>query len=290
VAATSEEAFKVFLGWLAPRDIELAKAAAHREEIRARLDRKFGVRHLYAGGSLHHRTGVHQVSGADYFCWLDMKRPTSSASALTAMQKTLQRLYPDLTVRIARPAVVVDFADGAERVAVIPAFAGGETLGDHVRFRVPGVAQDWMSASPLAHGEWLERCNSTPGVLGGAKGLARLVRAWKHYRDVPISSFYLELRAAAFMAERSGVLYPYDLRDFLATVVRDGLAPIEDPSGVCGPVEAYLAPSTRNEAMSKAANAAGWAESALTQQRLGSMSNAFRQWNTLFGGRFPSLY
>jgi hypothetical protein len=159
-----------------------------------------------------------------------------------------------------------------------------------VRFRVPGVGQDWMSASPPAHREWLERCDSAPGALGGAKGLARLARAWKHYRQVPISSFYLEVRAAAFMAERNRALYAYDLRDFLAMLVRDELAPMEDPTGVTGPIEAHLDPTAREEALSKTANAAGWADSALTQQRLGSMDNAFRQWSTLFGGRFPSLY
>lgn len=290
MAATSEEAFKVFLSWLAPRRTELEKAAGHREEIRAAMDRKFGVRSMYEGGSLHHDTGVQSVSGADYFCWLAMERPASSARMLKAVQKTLQGLYPGVQVRISRPAVVIEFAGGAERVGVIPSFAGGKGIGEHIRFRVPGLTDEWMATSPVAHAEWLERCNNTTGVRGGAKGLARLARAWKHYREVPISSFYLEMRAAAFMAKSASVVYPYDLRDFFGQLLRDALAPVEDPVTGSATIEATLGGSVREEALSKLANATGWAESAVTHQRVGEMRDAFRQWNVIFDGRFPSWY
>jgi hypothetical protein len=290
VAATSEEAFKVFLSWLLPRDEVLGRAATHRDEIRARLDRKLGVHKVYEGGSLHHRTGLHSVSGADYFCWLQMKRPASSQGALKVVAKSLQALYPKETVRVVRPAVVIDFAGGEERVGVIPAFAGSDGLGAHERLKIPGIAQEWTSASPSAYGEWLERCNSVPGVVGGAKGLARLARAWKHFRDVPISSFYLETRAAQFMTTRRAVVYPYDLRDFLVTLAREELPAIDDPAGIAGMIEPLPDPAKREEALSRLANAAGWADSALTQQRLGETGQSFRQWNLLFGGRFPSCY
>lgn len=289
MAKNAEEAFKVFVSWLAPRDGELARAAGHREEIRVKLDRKFGVNGMYEGGSLAHETGVHQVSGADYFVWLDSKRPESSLHTLKAMQKALQSLYPTVHVRIARPGVLVEFAGGTERVGVIPAFSPGKSIGEDARFRVPGIGQEWMSACPAAHREWLERCNSVPGVRGGAKSLARLARAWKHYREVPISSFYLEMRAAQYMSDRSAVVLPYDVRNFFSTLLWDGLAPMEDPTGLSGTIQP-TPEALRNEGIGKLANAAGWAESALKHQRMDELPQAFQQWNHVFGGRFPSWY
>ncbi|BDZ45815.1 hypothetical protein [Naasia aerilata] len=229
------------------------------------------------------------MSGADYFVWLDGKRPESSISTLKSVQKTLQSLYPTVHVRISRPAVLIEFAGGTERVGIIPAFSPGTVVGEDPRFRVPGVAEEWMSACPVAHSEWLERCNAVPGVRGGAKSLARLARAWRHFRDVPVSSFYLEMRAAEYMAGRSAVVLPYDVRNFFATLLWDGLAPMEDPTGGARAIEA-TAPHVRDEAILKLANAAGWAESALKHMRMGEPDQAFQQWNHIFGGRFPSFY
>ena len=289
MAETAEEAFKVFVSWLAPRDPELARALAHRDEIHERLRRKFAVQGMYEGGSLHHGTGVHQVSGADFFFWFGAPRPESPARALVAVQRSLQRLYPAAEVRVTTPAVLVEFPGGAERIGVIPAYSSGRSVGEHARFRVPGLSGGWVSASPSAQREWLDACNSAPRALGRAKGLARLARAWKHYRDVPISSYYLEVCAAAYVAERSTLTYAHDLRNFFATLLWDGLGPIQDPVGVSGPIEATTA-DRHNEAMAKLANAAGWAEHALNHQRLGRVGDAFSRWNLIFDGRFPSYY
>ena len=289
MAATAEEAFKVFVSWLAPRDPELTRALAHRDEIHERLRRKFGVQGMYEGGSLHHGTGVHQVSGADYFFWFGTPRPESPVRALVSVQKSLQQLYPAADVRITRPGVLVEFPGGAERIGVIPAYSPGRSVGEHPRFRVAGFCGDWTSVSPAAQREWLDACNSTPGAMGRAKGLARLARAWKHYRDVPISSYYLELRAAAYAAEHSTLTYAHDLRNFFATLLWDGLGAIDDPVGASDRIEGTTA-EHHAEAMSKLANAAGWAEQALNHQRLGRVSDAFARWNLIFDGRFPSYY
>jgi Second Messenger Oligonucleotide or Dinucleotide Synthetase domain len=289
MAETAEEAFKVLVSWLAPRESELVQAAGHRDQIHARLRRKFGVAGMYEGGSLHHGTGVHQVSGADYFVWFTTPRPESSARTLVAVQKSLQKLYPAADVRVTRPGVLVEFPGAAQRIGVIPAYSAGRTVGEHPRFKVPGFCDNWTSASPSAQREWLEACNNAPGALGRAKGLTRLVRAWKHYRDVPVSSYYLEVRAASLMAERSSLTYAHDLRNFFATLLWDGLAPIEDPAGIAGTIPATW-PDRREEALSKVANAAGWAEHALGHQRVGLMGDAFSRWNLIFDGRFPSYY
>ncbi|WP_286279034.1 hypothetical protein [Naasia aerilata] len=49
MAANAEEAFKVFVSWLAPRPGELARAAGHKHEILHRLQRKHGVNGMYEG-------------------------------------------------------------------------------------------------------------------------------------------------------------------------------------------------------------------------------------------------
>ena len=67
-------------------------------------------------------------------------------------------------------------------------------------YDIPGAATGWLDTAPLEHLAYVTEVNSRQNIAGGAKKLARLIKAWKYYNDVPISSFYLEMRAAQYLA------------------------------------------------------------------------------------------
>ena len=55
---------------------------------------------------------------------------------------------------------------------------------------------------------------------GKVKPLIRFIKAWKYYRDVPISSFYLEMRVAKYAEEEETIVYDIDIKRVLV-LLRD---------------------------------------------------------------------
>lgn len=102
-------------------------------------------------------------------------------SALTAS-------FPTTVVRISRPAVVVEFAGGDETWEVIPGFIRSGSSSKLV-YDIPGPSSGWIDSAPKEHLDYVNECNTKAGVKGGAKKLARLIKAWKYHNNVPISSF-----------------------------------------------------------------------------------------------------
>jgi len=52
---------------------------------------------------------------------------------------------------------------------------------------------------------------------GKAKRLARLIKAWKYFCDIPISSFYLEMRCASYLNRIDTYVDIWDVRGFCAS-------------------------------------------------------------------------
>ncbi len=107
------------------------------------------------------------------------------------MKNALAARFPSTPVRISRPAVVIAFAGGEETWEVIPGFVTGRGGHGVFVYDIPGAATGWLDTAPLEHLAYVNEVNSRQGIAGGAKKLARLIKAWKYYNDVPISSFTL---------------------------------------------------------------------------------------------------
>ena len=264
--------------------------AARRRAIVEPVAHLLGARAALDVGSFSRGTAVHQLSGADYFLWLPSRHPFSSERAIAEVRRAAQEVAPEADVRIRRPGVVVDFPKHGPSVTLIPAYAPHKVVGEDVSFRIPGVGRDdWLRTNPVAQQHWFDDCQRRSGARGSVSGLARLAKAWQHYRSVPLSRFYLEVRAAAFMAERDTVVYPREVRRFFAELVEDGLAPVPDPTGR-GSVHACVDEESRVFALTQIANAeerAGWA---LMEQRVGTVAGSFEHWSRLFGGNFPAYH
>lgn len=286
MARTAAEGFDTFLRWITPSAAERAKATTHRAGIEAKLEAKFGLYRMFESGSFRHGTGVSGQSDVDLFASLKSAKPVYGSSALTAVRDALKERYPATYIHVARPAVVLDFGGGYERVEVIPAYLL-ESVDDSIKYNIPGVTSEWMQSTPEAHLAYVNESNTIP-TDGKAKALARLIKAWKYYRDVPVSSFYLEMRAASYMRRQTTVVYWMDLYMLLKELQDIALASMNDPTGTTGRINAYSSEALKQDAISKLDRAVTRARKAYDAAAKGDLKTAFEQWDLLFNGQFPS--
>jgi hypothetical protein len=267
---------------MTPTPNQFSAASRHRGAIEARLDAVFGVYRSFETGSLRHGTGVRGHSDADYMFSLKNTRP-SSDTALRRVREELQARFPTTRVRTARPAVVCEFADGLETVEVVPAYFASSRS-----YYIPAPGGDWLLSAPQEHLEYVNECDAKHP--GRAKGLARLMKAWKYLNDVPISSFYLEMRAAQHINNQGVVIYLWDLCWLLESLAANELPAMNDPRNVSGRIYPCSSDAKRAEALSKVRTAASRARRALDADQSGDPGKAFQLLDLLFNGQFPGQW
>ncbi|MFI6367623.1 nucleotidyltransferase [Nocardia sp. NPDC050630] len=287
MATDPAAAFKTFIGQLTPSAADRSVASSHRQSIYNKMDSSFGLYRMFESGSFNHGTGVKGFSDVDYFTSLKTTPPQYSSSTLTAVRDALILRFPNTVVQVRRPAVVVKFGSGYETCEVIPAFPKETVREGEMKFLIPGLTTEWLESTPEAHLKYVNECNQTPSE-GYAKSFARLIKAWKYYRNVPISSFYLEMRAAKYTREQSTVIYAYDLAIFLSRLLGDDLAAMNDPTGTTGRIHPCSSDASKADALSKLGTASVRATNAASAHKSGNNSLAFYYWDQLFDGHFPA--
>ncbi|GAA1723111.1 hypothetical protein GCM10009765_83840 [Fodinicola feengrottensis] len=286
MAKTVAQGFDVFLERLTPLASQRSAAAAHRSRVETSLKKTLSVLVMRETGSFHHGTGVRNHSDVDVLVSIGNGKPGSSDTALTWVKSALSASFPTTTVKVSRPAVVVEFAGGAETWEVIPGFL--KSSDPSVLYDIPGPAAGWMESAPTAHLDYVNECNKKKGVEDGAKKLARLVKAWKYYCNVPVSSFYLEMRAAQYMASQDGFVAVWDACLLLEALQRNSMAAMNDPKGRTERFHPCSSEYRKVDALSKVNTAASRARKALDAYRADKTDDAFYYLDLLFGGRFPA--
>lgn len=186
------------------------------------------------------------------------------------------------------PAVVLPFGTSpSETTEVVPADYVAEENNFSV-YEIPDCDGGWMRASPDAHNAFVRQLDQRLG--GKLKPLIRFVKAWKCYRQVPISSFYIELRVANFMRDDSSIIYDIDLNTVFRKLYDCGLTVMQDPMGISGHIPAAKSAARLADARSKLETAATRAEKARAAALRGATAEAFGWWRLLFDDNFPSYY
>lgn len=286
---TIEMAFETLLSWKVPTESERSAATRHRASIERSLSQleNFGLRET---GSFRHGTAVRGHADVDVIVSLAGGRPASSDTALSRVRDALTSSFPSTPIRVSRPAVVVNFAGGAERWEVIPGYYL-RASGDHAIYSIPAPGGGWMETAPTAHLAYVTDVNRSPS--GGAKGLARLMKTWKYAnsKSAKISSFYLEMRAAQRMATESSFIPYLDFAYMMGDLARTNLADMNDPTGLTGRFRAASTEGYRSlAAVSVAADAKRVAD-AIELERAGRRSQAFEKLDYVFvGTAFPAQF
>jgi len=211
---TVDEGFRDFLPRLTPTTTESSAASKHRASIKSRLEKDFGLKRFVRIGSFGNGTSISGHSDVDYLASLANEKLSSDSSySLRKVRESLADRFPNTEVRVSCPAVVVPFgADGCESTEVVPADFVGK-IGEHKIYDIADCNGGWMRASPDAHNAYVAAIDSKLG--GKVKPLIRFIKAWKFFRDVPISSFYLELRTAKYAYSEKSIVYDIDVKRIL---------------------------------------------------------------------------
>lgn len=258
-----------------PSSTAFDAARSHRVAIEARLDVYLGLHEMFETGSLRHGTGVRWYSDADYIVSLKGTRPSSEWTALNKVKETLQGRYPNTTIGVRRPAVACEFSDGT--VEVVPAYASSDSNGG---YWIPDPTGGWMKSHPKDHNAYVNDANKKHN--GAAKQLARWAKIWKYERNVPISSCYLEMRAAKYATSVETWIAPWDLHDFLKDLLDRNLAAMNDPTGLGSRFNATSSDSNHDEAKSKLSTAVTRAAKAKAANREDDHASAVEALRLLF--------
>jgi hypothetical protein len=253
-------------------------AKSHKDSIETRLDYIIGIHRMFEIGSLRHGTGIWQYSDADYLASLKGGRPMSSTTMLTKVRDALIGRFANTTISVRSPAVVCRFSDC--EVEIVPGYIS-DTTGSHGYWIAdPASTGGWMQSYPEAHNDYVNSVNKK--FNGGVKTLARQLKVWKYKRNVPISSCYLEMRAAKYMDGQKSYIPIWDLYLSLSNLQSAGLAAMNDPTGRGSRFSAYSSEATKVDALSKLSMAVSRSSKALDFYKADDHAKAIEQLKLLF--------
>jgi hypothetical protein len=286
---TISQGFSTFHSRITPSGHESGKASSHKASITSRLEEYYDLNQLFYSGSANNGTSIPKHSDVDFFASIPRnKLKQNSATSLREIKECLQGRFPNTSVYVDSPAIVLDFGSADwDTAEVIPADYIEQKNGKNV-YEIADGAGGWMRSSPSIHTSYVTEHNTRLGKK--LKPLIRFLKAWKYYCNVPISSFYLELRATKWMESESSIVYDIDLCKILKEFHSCSLAKMQDPKGVSGYVHACATEAKKTDALSKLATAKARAEKAREAERAGRTSTAFDWWDKVFAGNFPGYY
>jgi len=291
MARTVEEGFETLIGWLSPLISEREKSTSHKSSVNSCLASNFNCTNLFETGSFGNGTGVRHFSDTDYFAVIPSdKLHDNSATALRLVKEALQSTFIRTDgIVVSCPAVKIPFGTyKSEEMEITPCCYNGlvtTILGNFRKYQIPDCSSGWMFSSPKAHNEYVESHDKR--LNRKLKPLIQLIKAWKYFNDVPIMSFYLELRVTKYAETESSIVYDIDIKNILKLLNDNGLASIRDPMGISGLIPSSKTTAQKETALSKLNTAATRAEKALDARNSGKIDDAFYWWNLLFNDKFP---
>lgn len=291
MAKTLVEGFDIFLNWLVPLSSEHEKAASHKQSVESCMVNNFDCYNFFETGSFGNGTGIRHYSDTDYFAVCSSaKLFTDSGYTLRKVKEALQSTFWRTEgIEVRTPAVRIPFGTYAsETLELTPCTFNGTVttpVGSHASYDIPNYEDGWMKSSPKAHNAYVKRENDRLG--GKLKPLIRLIKAWKYYNNVPISSFYLELRTTKYAEGETSIIYDIDVKRFIKWLFDNDLPSTQDPMGISGYVRACSSDSKRTDALSKLSTAHSRAEKAYAKRET-DLDDCFYWWNLFFNNEFPS--
>lgn len=273
MSATTSSWLSELTSYYTPSATQFDGAKSHKDSIETRLDSILGVYRMFEIGSLRHGTGVFYYSDADYLVSLKGIQPDSPWTMLTKVKEALQERFPFTTITIRQPAVVCNFADGV--VEVVPGY-----LSTGGGYMIANPAGGWMKSYPEDHNKYVNEVNSKHS--GGAKKLARHLKIWKYKRNVPVSSCYLEMRAAKYLSEEKSYSPVLDLYYALRHLQAVELAAMNDPTGLGSRFGSCSSDANKKDALSKLDTAVTRSKKAMDYYLADDHDNAIAQLKLLF--------
>jgi len=292
MAKNVNEGFIEFIDRLKPLQSEHNKATSHKSTVFSCLKNNFDCSNLFETGSFGNGTGVRHYSDTDYFAIIpNNKLKQNSSSSLREIKEALQSTFTSTSgIVVSCPAVKIPFGIyKSEELEVTPCSNSGiveTSLGNFRKYEIPDCNSDWMYSSPKAHNEYVEYHDKR--LSRKLKPLIQFVKAWKYFNDVPLISFYLELRITKYAEAEDSIVYDIDLKRIFEKLKNNNLASIQDPMGISGLIPCCKTSNQKETALSKLNTVVSRASKAVTANHNENIDDAYYWWNLLFGERFPA--
>ena len=292
MARTLEQGFETLISRLIPLTTEHEKATKHKTTVNSCLTTNFECTSMFETGSFGNGTGVRHYSDTDYFAVIpENKLYTDSGTNLRLIKEALQKTFWSTTgIVVSCPAVKIPFGTyKSEELEVTPCCNAGlvyTSLGNFRQYEIPDCNGGWMHSSPRAHNAYVEHHDKR--LNRKLKPLIQLVKAWKYYNDVPISSFYLELRVTKYAESETVIVYDIDVKNVLKMLLDSELASMRDPMGISGLIGCSSTSVKKQTSLSRLKTAVSRAEKAVTAKSNENFEDAFCWWNLLFNNEFPA--
>lgn len=268
-----------FLSSLTPTTAEKASYASHRSSVEQRLKDSFGVDYCYETGSFGNGTGIRFYTDLDIMASIPVaSQRDNSQTMLSAVKISLEGRFITTPIGVRTPAVACYFS-GGKTVEVTPAYYQSQSNSFNI-YNIPRLDGGWQKSSPSAHNAYVNSVNSNLGYK--VKPLIRFIKALKYYRNIPISSFYLELRIAKYCQDETSIVYDIDIKRILSRLIADDLAAVRDPMGISGLVSACNTDLQKADALSKLATALTRTTNAIDCEQAGRHADALDWWKLVF--------
>ncbi|MCK5019440.1 MAG: nucleotidyltransferase [Candidatus Peribacteraceae bacterium] len=286
---TIAEGFRTFHGRLTPTQGEIDAAMSHRSSIESCLKSNYSITRFFRTGSFGNGTSIRGYSDVDYFASIPQQyQKTNSSYILRDVRDVLDSRFPYTDVCVRTPGILLPFGtDGSESNEVIPAYFVKKDNNFQI-YKIADGNSGWIGTSPEAHNHYVKKYDNKLG--NKLKPLIRFIKAWKYIRDVPVSSFYLELSVAKYASNEKNIQYSFDVRKVLKILWDSQLAAIQDPMGISGYINPCTTQAKKIDALSKLNTALIRAQKARDAENSEKISDVFYWWNQLYDGRFPSYY
>ena len=283
---TIDEGFRDFLDSLTPSSTETEAAKSHRASIAQCLKNNFSLWRFWRIGSFGNGTSISGYSDTDYMASMGNLTENSNTS-LQMIKNALANRFPNTGVTVRCPAVQVPFGlFSKETIEVVP----GDSISTspYDVYSIPDCSGGWMKTSPDAHNAYVRKINEKHSLK--VKPLIRFIKAWKYYQEVPISSFYLEMRVAKYCEGESSIIHWLDIEYFLARMLSANLPDLQDPAGISGYIRPCSSQAALDVTLSKLKTAVARAHNANAAKEADDIRGAFEWWDKLYADKFPSYY
>ncbi|MFD7011842.1 hypothetical protein [Rhodococcus jostii] len=247
---TISDGITTYLAERQPQQWHRDEVSRYRQRILGILESEFTVFNFFQSGSFQHGTAVTPHSDVDYMACLSVTHKTGSST--TILNKVRDLLKKELVeardVYVDRPTVKIEFSGLVAEYESTPAFYE-RTVGDEVVRQIPASGGAWREAAPEAHLKFVREVDKKHS--GGVRRLARLLKAWKYENAVPISSFYLEMRAAEHGMNRDSLWSLYSLQHIVNKLVSTEVAAMNDPARLVNRIAPCSAETNRTIALAR---------------------------------------
>ena len=275
-----------FAKTLVPSAYDKTAAADRRKAMETALNiPSLQADYWFESGSWSHGTALAGASDVDYMAWASASRPSRPSSALTAFRAALTDAHWCIDeVAVSSPAVKVRFFS-PPHFEVVPAWYS-KMVGDEYVYLIPGPGDEWVESAPKAHMRLVNEQNDRLGKQ--LKPLVRLLKQWKVTVGAPVSSFWLEMRAAEYAQFETVLLLDIDLPRLMRRLIANEVRSMNDPLGLVTRIAAVSSDENRRITLGLLQKA----ERRLTEaaELEGDPAKNYEYWDRMadvFGSTFP---